>query len=129
MVVWEYLSIFKLLFVIRRYFVIIAYIHTKYCFINLVKKYLPGIVVLDAGGLPVVLLPPGPGGTYVVELTFDGVAGAVVLPDGGVPAVPLPPGGTNVVELTFGGVGGAVVFPDGGGVPFVPLPPGDTNKY
>ena len=70
--------------------------------------------MLDAGVVPVVPLPPGC--AFVVELTFGGVGGAVVLPDGGgVPAVPLPPGpgGTYVVELTFGGVGGVVVLPDG----------------
>ena len=37
--------------------------------------------MLDAGGVPAVPLPPG--GTYVVELIFGGVGGAVVLPDGG----------------------------------------------
>ena len=36
--------------------------------------------MLDACGVLVVPLPPG--GTYVVELTFGGVGGAVVLPDG-----------------------------------------------
>ena len=42
-----------------------------------------GAVVLpDGGGVPAVPLPPGPGGTYVVELTFGGVGGVVVLPDG-----------------------------------------------
>ena len=41
-------------------------------------------------------MPLPPGGTNVVELTFGGVGGAVVFPDGGgVPFVPLPPGDTN----------------------------------
>ena len=52
--------------------------------------------MLDAGG--VVPLPPGPGGTYVVELTVGGFGGEVVLPEGaGVGGVGVPEYFENII--------------------------------